>query len=514
MDLLGLLSDAELLCCLLAFLSPRDVLTAACVSSRARHLLGSDLVWRRLARRAGHCRTGAEFLMRDYGEYHETLTRLGMEPLSSSCYKLLYPRHVQARWRTQTRSLAYMEVDDRLTKDQLLCYDVGQDFLALGTLLGKIIIWRLRLDVPQLLEGSLDQKIDKITIRHSKIIVLQGGLLSVYSQEDERLFQLKYRKSFESPDPRLLGEAGDRDLSSEEFRRRYRARDPVSFPGQQVTVSTTGEEIFGSVRLGQEELTIHHLETGQQREAVRVELRVEHLAIVHFMQFRHLMYLLLRSSDSSQLVGRFHNLHTGQTHSELALSEEFDVSAGFYSLFCEHGLLMVGRAPHTDSQTYQWCCWSYDGHLVYRHTGWAEFGLCLADLGPRSLTTPRSLTLLHNTSRRLTFSERTHRGAAVTCLAWQPGEVAHTCREWRLSSSLSLASPRPGCLVAGAEVAGVVVTVAGVRAVTVRAEDTGRVLWEAVTGTDIQNVWVGDTHLVTIPPDFRQGNTVCCVHIE
>ena len=79
---------------------------------------------------------------------------------------------------------------------------------------------------------------------------------------------------------------------------------------------------------------------------------------------------------------------------------------------------------------------------------------------------------------------------------------------------LSLASPRPGCLVAGAEVAGVVVTVAGVRTVTVRAEDTGRVLWEAVTGTHIQNVWVGDTHLVTIPPDFRLGNTLCCVHIE
>ena len=165
-----------------------------------------------------------------------------------------------------------MEVLDSLSRDKLVCYDVSPEFLALGTLLGKIIVWRLQSDSPQLLDGSLQQKIDKVTIRHSKIIVLQNGLLSVYSQ-DKNLFRLKYRKSFENPDPRLLGEEGESDLDIGEFRRRYRARAPVIFPGLQVTVSTTGEEIFGSVRLGQQEFSLHQ----------ELMLEMETLAILHSM---------------------------------------------------------------------------------------------------------------------------------------------------------------------------------------------------------------------------------------
>ena len=85
-----------------------------------------------------------------------------------------------------------------------------------------------------------------------------------------------------------------------------------------------------------------------------------------------------------------------------------------YIWFSEHGLLMMGQPLQGDSQSYQFCCWSYDGQLVYKHQSWAELGLCLADCGPGSLTTPRSLNLLHNTSHLLTFSQRTHRQSAGT----------------------------------------------------------------------------------------------------
>ena len=512
MKLVDLLSNVDLLSPLLDLLSPGDVLRAASCSSETRHLLGCEFVWRRLSRLGGQGPAGPEFLMRDYGEYHDRLTRLGLEPLSRSCYQLLCPRHLRWRWRTSARKIVCMELQDSFSRDSLVSYDVSQEFLALGTLLGQIIVWRLQSDSPQLLEGSLQQRIDKITIRHAKIIVLQNGLLSVYSQE-KNLFRLKYRKSFENPDPRLLGEAGEGELETGEFRRRYRARDPVTFPGLHVTVSTTGDQVFGSVRLGQEEFNLHHLETGEVTETVRLGLRVEHLAIVHFMDYSHLIYLLLRSSDSSELVGRFYNTETRQTECDLPLGEEFNLQAGFYSLFSEHGLLMMGQAAGSDCQTYQFCCWSYSGQLVYRHSGWAEFGLCLADCGPTSLTTPRSLNLLHNTSTLLTFSDRTHRGAAVLCLPWSP-HTSPSSRLWRVSTSLSLSSPRPGCLVSGSEVAGTVCTVSGARSVTVREERTGKVIWEETVDTVIENIWVGDTVIVIIPPDLRQGNTVSCIHIQ
>ena len=315
-----------------------------------------------------------------------------------------------------------MAVEERLTRDQLVCYDVSQDgdFLALGTLLGQIIVWRLESvagapQSPQQLEGSLEQRIDKITIRHGKILVLQDGLLSVYSRSGAgEMFRLLYRRSVESPDPRLLGESGGTDqfwlpdLSQADLRLKYRARDPVKFPGHLVSVSTTGNQIFATARVGRDEVSFHQLETGEWRETMEVFFRVEHLAIVHLMEWSHLIYILVRNS-TSQLEGKFYHLETRQLHSSLPLDSEFNTAAGFYSLFSEHGLLMMGRAHHSDSQSFQFCCWNYSGDLVYRYQDWAEFGLCLADCGPGSLTTPRSLNLLHVTSHLLTFSQRTHR---------------------------------------------------------------------------------------------------------
>ena len=172
-------------------------------------------------------------------------------------------------------------------------------------------------------------------------------------------------------------------------------------------------------------MSFHQLETGEVRETVTVFFRVEHLAIVHFLDWRHLVYILLRNSDS-ELEGRFYNMETRQTQSSLPLSSEFNTAGGFYSLFSEHGLLMMGQPRHGDSQAFQFCCWSYQsGQLVFRHQSWAEFGLCLADCSPGALTTPRALNLLHNTSSLLTFSQRTYRQA------W-PLSLVQDCRGFAL----------------------------------------------------------------------------------
>ena len=92
------------------------------------------------------------------------------------------------------------------------------------------------------------------------------------------------------------------------------------------------QEIFATARVGRDEVSFHQLESGELREKAREFLRVEHLAIVHFMDWRHLVYILLRNSHS-QLEGRFYNMLTRHTHSSLPLSSEFNTEGGFYSLF-------------------------------------------------------------------------------------------------------------------------------------------------------------------------------------
>ena len=67
--------------------------------------------------------------------------------------------------------------------------------------------------------------------------------------------------------------------------------------------------------------------------------------------------------------------------------------------------------------------------------------------------------------------------------------------------------------MAGTEAAGMVLTVSGTRTVTAREENTGKVVWEEVVDSVIQNIWVGDNIVVSIPPDFKQGNTVACIHV-
>ena len=475
--LTDLLGNFDLVEVLVRFLSPEDVLRLGSVNQTARDLLvsaeaGGELVWEWIRRRLGLVREEAEG-MRDYGEYCTRLGRLGLVPVCRESYLQLCGGHLRRAWRSGRRKIIRMRPDTRLARDKVVCFDACEDMTVLGTVFGSLVIWRLDDQEPQILDGGLEQRIDKVTIRHNKIIALQGGLVSVYSEENHVFVKLLYRKSFENPDRRLLQSAQDSrandsdphwlpDLPVSQLRKLYRATDPVKYPGLQVTVSTTGHQRFAAVRLGEDgnngngqRITLHNLETGELQSEMRREHRIEHLAMVHLVSYNSLLYIMERREGVGR-VGVFHDMEAGRDQAVIRLSDQVDTGLGFYSLFTELGLLVAGRQ---DPLSYRFCCFSYDtGDLVISWTGDSEFGLCLADPRAESLVTPRQLNYFYSSPRVLVWSERTHRGASLVCHQWPrwrlgPGHVSQgtEARRWRISSSLSVSWMKSSILVAGKE---------------------------------------------------------------
>ena len=220
-------------------------------------------------------------------------------------------------------------------------------------------------------------------------------------------------------------------------------------------------------------------------------------------------------------------MSTEEDYSVIRFSDKFDLTAQspsfkFYSLFTVHGLLMMGRERgNSDPLSYQFCCYSYSGDVVYTWTSTSEFGLCLADCRPESLVTPRALNYFHNTGRYLVWSERTHRGASLVCHhldTWiRAGYAPDTCTRhvWRASQSMSACLNKPWVLVSGCEMGGVVCTVrGGAGGVVAREEATGRVIWEENVGVEVENIWVGDTIILIIPQNFKHNNTLSCISVK
>ena len=196
--LTDLLGNFDLVEVLVRFLSPEDVLRLGSVNHEARDLLvsaeaGGELVWEWIRRRLRIVREEAEGI-RDYGEYHTRLGRLGLVPVCRECYLQLYGGHLRRAWRSGRRKIIRMRPDTRLARDKVVCFDASDDFTVLGTMFGSLVIWRLDDQEPQIIEGGLEQRIDKVTIRHNKIIALQGGLVSVYTEGNHVFVKLLYRK--------------------------------------------------------------------------------------------------------------------------------------------------------------------------------------------------------------------------------------------------------------------------------------------------------------------------------
>ena len=107
------------------------------------------------------------------------------------------------------------------------------------------------------------------------------------------------------------------------------------------------------------------------------------------------------------------------------------------------------------------------------------------------------------------ISQRIQRGASILCFSW-PGESSQL---WKVNTVMEVCCSRSNVLLAGSQVGGILCTVAGARNNVVRDEQTGGKLWDETLQMDIENMWVGDTIIVTVPKNFKQGNTVCLLHV-
>ena len=56
-------------------------------------------------------------------------------------------------------------------------------------------------------------------------------------------------------------------------------------------------------------------------------------------------------------------------------------------------------------------------------------------------------------------------------------------------------------------------TAPGARKIVIRDEQTGEEIWEKTLKMEIENLWVGDSIVVTVPKNFEHGNTICMVHV-
>ena len=505
---------------LLQFLPVGDIVGLASIDREWRDTLAREMVWRRVVKREGVERK-RDYLAKEYGDYIAEAEKAGLEPFCRSFFVTVYPSHWRKKWRSGMREKRYMGVPTELKKDITNCFDVCQDFVAIGTIFGKILVWRFFKEVCdlELLPGCLEQRIDKISIRHRKIIAVQNGLISVFSLK-EGVFTFLYCKSFESPDRKFL-DTSEHDfskysvafISREQLSSSYKPLSPAKYPDQDFTVSATDREMFATARVGDNEVSLHDLETGTVINTFSLpqDQRVMKLAIVHLDHVSSFLYILTwKGDDKTSLQGMFYDMDTEEFIAHLHLHQQFDCHAGFFSLFTAHGLLSsLNSVEESDPLMFSFNFWNYLGGKDYSFSFYSDYGLCLAECRLRTLVTPRALNYFYRTSDRIIISQRGDKGSSIICYSG-PGESSQL---WSVSSSGEVSGSRSNALLDGSQAGGVVCTVSGAHTIQARDDQTGDQLWEETVKMEIENMWVGDQIIVTVPKNFEKRNTVCMLHV-
>ena len=119
---------------------------------------------------------------------------------------------MKSAWRNNQGRKIKLEVTEdscKLAKGaEVTCYDCEGDLLVLGTLQGAIVVWQLDSrgghKVSSLQAVKTGRRVNKVYVRHSMVVAVQGGLLQVHSAKPS--LALLYCKSLESPDPQKLFE--------------------------------------------------------------------------------------------------------------------------------------------------------------------------------------------------------------------------------------------------------------------------------------------------------------------
>ena len=516
MDPLDLwLGNQEVVEHLAQFLTDREIGLLCRVSHRWREALNIDHVWYKLCKTA-RCHT--EF--GKIGGRHEAETG-ELQALCEWGYHYRLCRGVRRRWREGGEDVRVMEVPEKGKSGVVSCFDCEDDILAVGTITGCLICWDMSSNTSRAVECVLDSKVDKLYVRHSKVVLMQGGLIQVYQVLDKST--LVFCKTLDSPNKRKLYGAGvtyDDDsfvppIPREQLAPRYKPETPVSFPQLDITVSTQGRERLGISLTGSSEAKIYKLETGEFEQKIQLENgdTLLKLGIVQFEEFSDFLYIVL-NDICLNICGVMFDLNSKQLLWRLELHTVFNYNFSVFSLFTRRGLLLFGRKPNDSYPfTWLWKGYTYLGLPYYTHEYETEYDMYLADCSESAVVTPRAMTYLYPGTSVLAFSQRTHRGVSTMAYTW--GTDGNTNKLWKANCQSETSTLKTDCNVpvCGSDVGSVVLTCQGPHKLVLRDLRSGAKLREVMVEGRVGNMWADEEKIVTIDRELRNQGSVTVIRM-
>ena len=339
------------------FLGEQEIFALARSSSRWRSALNLESVWFRICKNRGwHELRRQEDLADDDEDAEEDESDL--EPLCEWANHFQRCNRLKSAWRNNQGRKIKLEVTEdscKLAKGaEVTCYDCEGDLLVLGTLQGAIVVWQLDSrgghKVSSLQAVKTGRRVNKVYVRHSMVVAVQGGLLQVHTAKPS--LALLYCKSLESPDPQKLFEgiqplADDPafvpQLTKQELETRYLPRQLVTYPGLDMTVSTKGKARLGLCLTGGRSLHLYCLTSGlREGEIVHDEdEKIFKIGLVHTEAHSGLLYTVLQDRHG-RYCGVMHSCN-GERLWRLELWSVFDYDHSVFSVFTTTGILIFGR---------------------------------------------------------------------------------------------------------------------------------------------------------------------------
>ena len=509
------LGNQEVVEHLTQFLTAKEVGVMCLVSSRWREALNADHIWYKLCKIAG-CHT--EF--GKFGRRCET-EHGGLQLLCDWGYHYRICQGVRRRWRTGGEEVIVMEVPGRGKSGVVSCFDCEDDILAVGTTKGCLVCWSISCQSSWAVECVLSLQVDKLYVRHQKVVVMQGGLIQVYQVFPKP--QLIYCKTLDNPNKPLLYGDNDKNeddsfvpnIPREQLAARYKPETPVCFPQLDITVSTQGMERLGISLAGSSQAKIYKLETGEFEQKIQLDDgdTLLKLGIVQFDEFSNFLYIVLNDFFSN-ICGVMYDLSSNQFLWRIELHTVFNYNFSVFSLFTNRGLLLFGRKPN-DSYPYTWLWrgYTYLGTPYYSYEYESEYDMYLADCSSTAVVTPRAMTYLYPGTGVLAFSQRTHRGVSTMTYTW--GTDGETKKLWKASCQSETCTLRTdsNVPVCGSEVGSVVLTCQGPHRVVVRDMRSGGKLREILVEGNIGNMWADEMKIVTIDRDLSKWGPVTVIRM-
>ena len=343
------------------FLSEREVSALASSSSRWRSALNLESIWFRICKKRGWDDLRQEDNDVDNEEVEEDASS-ELDPLCGWAKHFQRCIGLRSAWRNGSGRREKLEVPPDPAKGaEVTCYDCEADLLALGTLQGTIVVWKLSRrgsnTLLSLQAVKTGRRVNKVYVRHNMVVAVQGGLLQVHTTKPS--LALIYCKSLESPDPeKLFGgvETPPDDpafvpqLTKQQLEVRYLPRQLVTYPGLDMTVSTKGKPRLGLCLTGERSAHLYCLTTGwREGGIVHAEgEKIFKIGLVHTQAHSGLLYTVLQDPHG-RYCGVMHSCQ-GERLWRLELWSVFDYDHSVFSVFTQTGILIFGRQAESEVQ--------------------------------------------------------------------------------------------------------------------------------------------------------------------